>query len=154
MRRRLLRSHLAQLGLLVLLGVAACSGGSGEPAGAGTPLSFGGDEPTPPTRDNPGAGRDNPNGPGAEQGAGGCPCAGDYACGGIGADGGTAALTITASGDTCTWSASGTPIELACNGSTMLQGELYTSSWSGTGIQLCLVVQGQGSTCITCNPGE
>jgi len=155
MRRRL---HFT---LLILLGIAACSGGSGAPSGSGTPLSLGENEPVPPPRDNPGSGRQNPNGPGVGPGQGsssggesGCPCEGNYTCGGVGADGGAATLTIAATGDTCTWSAGGTPVQLACNGSVTIQGYVYTSDWSGAGIQLCIAVQeAQGPTCITCNPG-
>lgn len=148
--------------LLLLLGIAACSGGSGAPSGAGTPLSLGENDPVPPPRDNPGPGRENPNASSGGQGSssggpagGGCPCAGNYSCEGIGSDGGAAGITITASGSTCNWSASGgTAIQLACNGSTNLQGYVYTSSWSGSSIQLCILIQeAQGPTCITCNPG-
>jgi hypothetical protein len=147
--------------LPVLLGIVACSGGSGQPSGSGAPLSLGENDPVPPPRDNPGPGRENPNGPGGGQHgsssggpAGGCPCAGTYSCGGAGADGGSATLTLSTSGNTCTWSAGGTPIQLACNGSTTIQGYVYTSSWSGGPIELCILIQeAQAPSCITCNPG-
>ncbi|HTQ44497.1 MAG TPA: hypothetical protein VMI75_17165 [Polyangiaceae bacterium] len=148
--------------LPLLLAIAACSGGgSGAPTGAGTPLFLGENDPVPPPRDNPGPGRENPNGPSGGQSsssggqpAGGCPCAGNYMCSGVGANGGPAPLTVTPSGDTCTWSSTGTPIQLACNGSVDAQGVHYTSSWSGSSIQLCISVgDAQAPTCITCSPG-
>jgi len=157
MRRSL---HLA---LPFLLAVAACSGGgSGAPGSPGTPLFLGENDPVPPPRDNPGPWRENPNGPsggqssssGGQPPAGACPCAGDYMCSGVGANGGPAPLTIAASGDTCTWSSTGTPIQLACNGSVTVQAISYTSSWSGSNIQLCVAVgDAQAPTCFTCTPG-
>jgi hypothetical protein len=75
-------------------------------------------------------------------------------CNGVGSNGGAAPLTITASGDSCTWSSTGTPIQLACNGSATVQSISYTSSWSGSIMQLCIVVgDAQPPTCITCSPG-
>lgn len=147
-----------------LVAIAACGGGgSGAPTGPGTPLFLGENEPVPPPRENPGPGRENPNGPSGGQGsssggpqppAGACPCAGNYMCSGVASNGGAAPLTVAPSGDTCTWSSTGTPIQLACNGSVDAQGIVYTSSWSGSSIQLCIAVgDAQAPTCITCNPG-
>jgi hypothetical protein len=146
----------------LLVAIAACSGGgSGRATGPEAPLFAGGNEPVPPPRDNPGPGRENPNAPGTGPqgsssggpGTAGCPCAGNYTCGGVRADGGAAYLTIEATGDSCLWSSTGTPINLACNGSVSVQGYEYTSSWSGSSIELCIVVQeAQGPTCITCTP--